>query len=201
MTEPKPTDDDLPAVLVHDATPAMADVLSGSTHRPEPPAPGDDIFRWAMNTHALLRAVMYIAGDRRVDLATVMLAQPGEDSDDDNVALAREMFGEPDACVLAMVNQSECWLIALNEDGTRACTVQLDADTELLYDAVHDDDDDLPPELDYDQLAEIARAWPWNVRDALARTVAHAEAAAGVDRAARRKVQHRLAVLFGEIDE
>lgn len=63
------------------------------------------------------------------------------------------------------------------------------------------DDEALEPELDFDQLAEIARAWPWNVRDALARTVAHAEDAAGIDRAARRKVQHRLAVLFGEIDE
>ena len=60
--------------------------------------------------------------------------------------------------------------------------------------------DDLQPELDFDALAEIARTWPWNVRDAIARFVAHAEDDAGIDRPARRKVQTALGRLFGEID-
>lgn len=44
-----------------------------------------------------------------------------------------------------------------------------------------DDDDDLPPELDFDDLAAIARAWPWNVKDALGRFVSHAMQQAGID--------------------
>lgn len=61
-------------------------------------------------------------------------------------------------------------------------------------------DDDLPPELDFDQLAEIARAWPWNVRDALARFVARAMTNAGIDdRAKRLTVLERLARMMGDI--
>ncbi len=64
-----------------------------------------------------------------------------------------------------------------------------------------DDDDDLPPELDFDQLAEIARAWPWNVRDVLGRFVAHAMTEAGItDRRQRIAVIERLAVLCGDIE-
>ncbi len=167
--EPRPTWTTNPhPVLVHDAMPAMADVISGATHRPEPLAPGEDVHRWAMNTHAWLRALIYIAGDADVQhnwtpyfhtkgdeeserefaasglawilftnyardktLFVDLLAGPGEESDNPDVTLAREVFCEPAACVLALENGPERWLIALNEDGTRACTVHLDAGDEL----------------------------------------------------------------------
>ena len=62
------------------------------------------------------------------------------------------------------------------------------------------DDDDLPPELDFEQLAEIARAWPWNVRDALARFVATAMKEAGIDdRRKRYAVEERLGRMMGDI--
>ena len=194
-------------VIFHDATPAMADVISGSTHRPEPLAPGEDVQRWAMNTHAWLRAVIFIAGDRRIDLATTLLAGPGATVNDGAVWLARDQFGEPDATVLAMGSETDAWLIALNEDGTRACTIDvaaLAAAGDAMAAAILADwsasYDDLPPELDFDQLAEIARAWPWNVRDALARFVATAMNEAGIDdRRKRYAVEERLGRMMGDI--
>lgn len=60
------------------------------------------------------------------------------------------------------------------------------------------DGDDAPTELDFDQLAAIARAWPWNVRDALARFVARAMTNAGIDDK-RLAVQERLARMMGDI--
>lgn len=63
------------------------------------------------------------------------------------------------------------------------------------------DGDDLPTELDFDQLAVIARSWPWNVRDALGRFVAHAMTEAGItDRRQRIAVIERIARLCGDID-
>lgn len=60
---------------------------------------------------------------------------------------------------------------------------------------------DLPAELDVYQLAEIARAWPWPVRDGLARYVARAMSHAGIeDYSQRQAVQASLAWLFGELD-
>lgn len=62
------------------------------------------------------------------------------------------------------------------------------------------DADDLLPDLDFDALAEIARTWPWNVRDVLGRFVAHAMRDAGItDRRQRIAVIERLAVLGGDI--
>lgn len=64
------------------------------------------------------------------------------------------------------------------------------------------DDDDLPPELTEAQLAEIAQAWPWNVKDALSLFVGRAMREAGItDRLQRQHVFTRLAVLTGEIVE
>lgn len=63
------------------------------------------------------------------------------------------------------------------------------------------DDNDLPTELTEAQLAEIASAWPWNVKDALSLFVARAMTEAGItNRATRRQVLTRMAVLTGEID-
>lgn len=57
----------------------------------------------------------------------------------------------------------------------------------------------LETELDFDQLAEIARAWPWAIRDALRRYVGLAMTNAGVsDKTQRLAVQDQLAWLFGE---
>lgn len=68
------------------------------------------------------------------------------------------------------------------------------------YIVIPDGDDDLPPELDFDQLAEIARGWPWNVRDVLARFVATAMKEAGIDdRRKRYAVEERLGRMMGDI--
>ena len=60
-------------------------------------------------------------------------------------------------------------------------------------------DDALEPELDFEQLAKIAGAWPWNVKDALGRYVATALNDAGIPRTQRLAVIERLAVLGGEL--
>lgn len=66
------------------------------------------------------------------------------------------------------------------------------------YIVMPDGDDALETELDFEQLAEIARAWPWNVRDALACFVSHAMQQAGIDdRRKRLAVQEHLARLMG----
>ena len=68
------------------------------------------------------------------------------------------------------------------------------------YIVMPDGDDALETELDFDQLAEIARAWPWNVRDALARFVATAMKEAGIDdRRKRYAVEERLGRMMGDI--
>lgn len=59
--------------------------------------------------------------------------------------------------------------------------------------------DDLPAELDFADLAEIARAWPWSTRDALGRWLGHALRTAGIDdKRQRLALQAELADLFGE---
>lgn len=86
------------------------------------------------------------------------------------------------------------------DSGARAA-LALDSGQPLYEPPDWSADDDLPPELDFDQLAEIARAWPWNVRDALGRFVATAMTDAGItNRAQRIAVIERLAVLCGDID-
>ena len=58
---------------------------------------------------------------------------------------------------------------------------------------------DLPAELDFAALAEIARAWPWEVRDALGRWLGHACDVAGItDKRKRLALQYELCDLFGE---
>lgn len=192
-------------VIFHDAMPAMADVLSASTHRPEPPAPGEDLIVWALRSHAGQRALAYIGAPTHAPIT--LLAAPGEIVNDGAVVLARDWYAEPLAIVLELRHNGALWLIAINEDGTNACTIAVaglaaqgsEIAAAILEDAA--DDDDLPPELDFDALAEIARAWPWNVRDALFRFVATAMTDAGIDdRAKRIKVIERLAVLCGDIE-
>lgn len=203
--EPKPTYTTGHPVIFHDATPAMADVISGSTHRPEPPATGENLIEWALRSHAGQRALSYIGAAPHAPIT--LLAAPGEIVTDGAVYLARDAYAEPLALVLALRHNGAMWLVALNEDGTGACTIDvagLAATGSEIAAAILEDDagDDLPPELDYDQLAEIARAWPWNVRDALARFVAHAMTDAGItDRRQRIAVIERLAVLCGDINE
>lgn len=138
----------------------------------------------------------------------------------------KAMFGTPE---LSEAGRAELWQMVTSPTLEKALEiVYQDAMSEIEYwnedAALHDqpvssdaqeieqikakafeasaDDDDLPPELDYDQLAEIARAWPWNVRDALGRFVAHAMTDAGItDRRQRIAVIERLAVLCGDINE
>lgn len=60
-------------------------------------------------------------------------------------------------------------------------------------------DNSQPSELDFDDLAEVARAWPWAIRDALARYVARAMTQAGIDDLRQRlAVQREIMALFGE---
>ena len=134
------------------------------------------------------------------------MAAPGEIVNDGAVVLARDWYAEPLAIVLELRHNGALWLIAINEDGTNACTIDVtglaaqgsEIAAAILEDAA--DDDDLPPELDFDQLAEIARAWPWNVRDVLARFVATAMREAGIDdRRKRYAVEERLGRMMGDI--
>lgn len=117
------------AVLIHDATPMFADVLSGATRRPREPEPGEDWSDWARDTHGYDRAVTYIfrtavesTGDD--NLYSTPLVGPNEPSSDPRATVAREQFGEPGAAVLAVGYHGRRWLIALNADGTRACTIE-----------------------------------------------------------------------------
>ena len=200
--EPKPTYTTAHPVIFHDAMPAMADVISASTHRPEPPAPGEDLIAWALRSHAGQRALAYIGAPTHAPIT--LLAAPGEIVNDGAVFLARDWYAEPLAIVLELRHNGALWLIAINEDGTNACTIDvagLAASSEIAAAILEDAaDDDLPPELDFDQLAEIAGAWPWNVRDVLARFVATAMQQAGIDdRAKRLAVQERIARMMGDI--
>lgn len=201
--EPKTTYTTTHPVIFHDAMPAMADVLSGSTHRPEPPTPGEDLIAWALRSHAGQHALAYIGAPTHAPIT--LLAAPGEIVNDGAVVLARDWYAEPLAIVLELHHNGALWLIAINEDGTNACTIDvagLAASSEIAAAILEDaaDDDDLPPELDFDQLAEIARAWPWNVRDVLARFVATAMNEAGIDdRRKRYAVEERLGRMMGDI--
>ena len=116
-------------VMYHNGTPAFADVFSGATHRPRGPEPGEKWQDWALDTHGYARAARYIfsvaTGDSGDDtLYSVPLAGPSEPSNDDRVRFAREQFAEPNAAVLVASINGRQWLVALNEDGTRACTIQ-----------------------------------------------------------------------------
>ena len=200
--EPKPTYTTAHPVIFHDAMPAMADVISASTHRPEPPTPGEDLIVWALRSHAGQHALAYIGAPTHAPI--ILLAAPGEIVNDGAVVLARDWYAEPLAIVLELRHNGALWLIAINEDGTNACTIDvagLAASSEIAAAILEDAaDDDLPPELDFDQLAEIASAWPWDVRDVLARFVSQAMQQAGIDdRAKRLAVQERLARMMGDI--
>ena len=79
---------------------------------------------------------------------------------------------------------------------------QLLTDWRAAGERVATTDDDLPPELTEAQLAEIARTWPWNVKDALSLFVSRAMTEAGIaSRTQRQHVLRRMGMLTGEIDE
>ena len=89
---------------IHDAMPAMADVISGSIPRPTRLKPGADVARWARKSASILS----LADRWGVAAATV---QPAPGADDDDLADAMGDFG-------AWVTFGGR-LVALNCDGTR----------------------------------------------------------------------------------
>jgi hypothetical protein len=93
------------AIVIHDCTPAFADVLSGSVPRPELYAPGDDLVTWAQGTPAL----------RRLGGSVFTL--------DELTAALAAAIGEPGHIVVTLDDDGTVRLVGLNVDGTRAAVL------------------------------------------------------------------------------
>jgi hypothetical protein len=126
-------------IIVLQAMPMMADVVSGAMPEPAPPRPDESWWHWAVRSHAGRRALAELGCD--VDVAAPWFytvggwhcepwIDPGQDEPwpqfDGVVGQLREVIvAEPSAGVFHLVHRGagadlEHVFVALNEDGTRA---------------------------------------------------------------------------------